>query len=95
MAKYLTATVVAYNDSIPTVILAGAELPEWAEGKVGDHVLTDAAPIAAPEVDPEPESVDYNKLTVAQLDALLDERGIEVEGIKADKVAALQEHDTE
>ena len=43
MRKLIENTVVSH-DGMPTPILAGEDLPEWAVGLVGDHLLTDPEP---------------------------------------------------
>lgn len=42
----LTENVILRDPSTgaPTSLLVGSELPEWAEGLVGGHVLTEPAP---------------------------------------------------
>ena len=50
MAAKLTANVVLEHDGQIVTLLAGTDLPEWAEGEVGDHVLDRPA-----EPEPEPE----------------------------------------
>lgn len=46
----------------PTVLLAGSEVPEWAEGMVGDHLLAAPTPAPTPAV-----SVPDESWTVADL----------------------------
>lgn len=65
----------------PTPLLAGSEVPEWAEGMVGDHLL---------------DHVDgsYETLGYAELAALVKERGLAAESQKKiDLLAALREAD--
>lgn len=58
MGKYLTANVVLTNPEtgLSAFLAEGADLPEWAVGVVGDHVLADdgeggdAAEVAPPPV---------------------------------------------
>lgn len=45
-----TTVVVSPTTHMPVVLLAGAEVPEWAHGLVGAHLLTEGAQ-AAPVVD--------------------------------------------
>lgn len=50
----LSATTVVVNPKThtPVVLLVGAEVPEWAHGMVGAHLLTEgAAQSVAPVVD--------------------------------------------
>lgn len=63
MSQTLTAHVSLWAENGALVNLApGDELPEWAEGKVGDHCLTlPTEAIAEPEVEsenPEAENAD-------------------------------------
>lgn len=45
MAKLTANVVLAHPDTNePVVLVEGSDLPEWAVGLVGDHVLTEAAP---------------------------------------------------
>ena len=47
----------------------------------------------APEEEEEPEPVDYNSMTVAQLKELLQERDLTIGGNKAELVSRLEEDD--
>lgn len=61
------------------------------ESVVGDYV-GDKADVVA---EPEPEVVDYNILTVDELKAILDERGLAVSGTKDELVERLTDDDNE
>ncbi|NNG36940.1 hypothetical protein [Nakamurella aerolata] len=59
MAAVTETVVVRGQDGSPHVIHAGSEIPEWAEGQVGDHVR--AEPKAKPPArrqKPKPDSDD-------------------------------------
>ena len=63
MARLKASTVVTRpGDLAPTVLSAGDEVPSWAEGMVGDHLLEDTTVKSEPVVEgeaakaePEPE----------------------------------------
>lgn len=40
MATLVANTTVRGENGFPVVLTAGSELPEWAEGLVGEHLLT-------------------------------------------------------
>jgi hypothetical protein len=43
MAKLSGNTIVAHPETaVPTVLLAGEQVPEWAEGLIGDHLIANA-----------------------------------------------------
>jgi len=46
----LTGTTIVVNPATfqPEVLLVGSDLPEWAAGMVGDHLLDEPAPAPAP-----------------------------------------------
>jgi len=88
--------VVSHPDTNePTSIPAGSNLPEWAEGLVGAHVLSDDSEADCGEAG------GYGRLKVSQLRAEIAERNkgrdeadlIPAEGNKVDLVAALESDD--
>lgn len=45
MSKLTAGTVVTHPDSgLPTFLAEGVEVPEWADGLIGDHLLVEDAP---------------------------------------------------
>ena len=92
MAVLSDHTGVRHPDTLlPVALAAGTEVPEWAEGMVGDHLL-----VADDEAASEPEG--YESLQKADLKAEIERRNadrddadkIEPESDKnADLVAAL------
>jgi hypothetical protein len=92
MAKLTDNTVVAHPDTgAPTVLLKGDDVPDWAKGLVGNH-LVDVV-----DVD------DYDSLTVPDLRAEIDKRNadreddakLSTQGNKPDLVATLEADDAE
>lgn len=90
--------MVTHPDTYASVaLLAGKPVPEWAEGLV--HVDDFEDPSEAPagaKGQPEPEVVVTEKLedlTVEQLAALLEQRGLPKSGNKAELIARLAEAD--
>ena len=52
MSKWLTAGVIVRDPGGRLTFLStGTQLPDWADGLVGDHVLTDRSPFAAAKQD--------------------------------------------
>lgn len=43
MATLVANTTVRGKNGFPVVLTAGSALPDWAEGLVGEHLLTDVA----------------------------------------------------
>ena len=78
----LTANTVVVGPSsgVPVALLAGSEMPEWAAGIVGEHLLADDTPGAVNE-----------KSTVAEIDAYAEVNGIDLGAAKtkAEKLAAI------
>ena len=81
----LSASTVLRNPSSGDLVslLAGAEVPEWAEGQVGDHLITKG--------DESEDGKPNPKWTVAQLDAYAAAHGIDLGGAssKVEKLAVL------
>lgn len=52
----LTGTTVVVNPTTyqPEVLLAGSDLPDWADGLVGDHLLAEPDQAEPDPVEPEP-----------------------------------------
>lgn len=49
MARLTSATVLTRpGDLAPTFLAAGSEVPDWAEGMVGDHLVEQPSPTPAP-----------------------------------------------
>ena len=75
MAKLIEGTVVPDpKTSEPVHLVAGSDVPEWASGLVGAHLLADD--VAEPQAG-EDKAVDYSKLTVAELHELIEGRNAE------------------
>ena len=84
MAKLIEGTVVPDpKTSEPVHLVAGSDVPEWASGLVGAHLLAEDA--TEPEAG-EGKAVDYSKLTVAELHELIEDRNTERD--EAEKVVA-------
>lgn len=66
----------------------GDVCPEWAEGIVDPNNFTSS-------VSPEPvgETADYGKLNKTELQELLEERGLDVNGKRDDLIQRLKDHD--
>lgn len=57
MPKLTANVLLAHPDTNePVVLVEGTELPDWAYGFVGDHVLDEPKPVAEPTSEPEGES---------------------------------------
>lgn len=67
MATLVANTTVRDKGGFPVVLTAGSEVPEWAEGLVGDHLLTDNQKVTkhasgkSGDVEPAGESPDFTK----------------------------------
>ena len=62
MATLTGTTVVRHPDThAPMVLAPGAELPEWAAGLVGDHLIDSGEDV------PAEAGVDYSRMTKADL----------------------------
>lgn len=69
MATLTGTTVVRHPDTLaPIVLAAGAELPEWAAGLVGDHLIDSG------EDAPAEAGVDYSRMVKADLLQLIADR---------------------
>ena len=76
-----TTVLTPPGEFVPVTLPEGTELPEWAIGMVGDHLLDHA-------------DGSYETLGYAELAALVKERGLAVESQKKiDLLAALREAD--
>ena len=76
-----TTVLTPPGEFVPVTLQEGTEVPEWAEGMVGDHLLDHA-------------DGSYETLGYAELAALVKERGLAVESQKKiDLLAALREAD--
>ena len=96
MAKVLNATVHVRHGFTAVALLAGSEVPEWAEGQVGDHLLTEVAAIeveSAPSGDEPSESDESTEVaavevesapsmdwTAAQIKQYAEEHGVDLGG---------------
>lgn len=78
MSQKLTGTTIVVNPATATaeVLLEGSTLPSWAEGLVGDHLLT-GRPTSTGNV-PETETNPFAKMTKADLKAYAAEHGIDL-----------------
>ena len=69
MATLTGTTVVRHPDTHAPVVLApGAELPEWAAGLVGDHLIDSGEDV------PAEAGVDYSRMTKADLLQIIADR---------------------
>ena len=69
MATLTGTTVVRHPDTLaPIVLAAGAELPEWAAGLVGDHLIDSGEDV------PAEAGVDYSRMVKADLLQLIADR---------------------
>lgn len=105
MGRYLTGPTSVRRGLFRVDLARGQELPEWAEGMVGDHLLSDAPPAAAepkaeesaPEVEPdEGAAVDAGpseSWTNQRIRKYAEDRGVDLGGAttKADMIAAIEQ----
>ena len=102
MAKFLKETVHVRKGFTAVALLAGSEVPEWAEDQVRDHLIASDAPAevvegnaaAEPETDAPAEVVEAvpsMDWTAAEIKGYADERGVDLGGAstKADMLAAI------
>ena len=69
MPTLTDTTVVRHPDTLaPVVLTAGAEVPEWASGLVGDHLIASAEDV------PAEAGVDYSRMLKADLLQLIADR---------------------
>ena len=69
MATLTGTTVVRHPDThAPMVLAPGAELPEWAAGLVGDHLIDSGEDV------PAEAGVDYSRMTKADLLQIIADR---------------------
>lgn len=60
MAKTLNANVIVRDQNNETrVLLAGTEVPEWAEGQLGDHLTALTLPSEKPAREEDPAAEGY------------------------------------
>ena len=64
----LTGTTIVMRDGTPVVLAAGDQLPEWAVGMVGNHLLDEPAEAKteAPEGTPDDPSDDGSEGTTPE-----------------------------
>ena len=97
MAKVLTENVymVDHETSKPHFLLKGQQVPKWAADRLDDSQTEDVKAKSAKSTEGDAPS-EYDAKTVAELDALIKEREVQVaaNATKPDKVAALVAHDS-